>query len=325
MYHAHFALGQEPFGVSPDPRFFYRTEQHCEALATLFYAIEQRRGFALLVGHPGVGKTSVLVELVRMLEGKAEIAYFPQPYFQRSDLIESVFLALGLPAAKSFPEFHRVFFEYLTKLRLAGKTCVIIVDEAQELSHDTLEGIRMLSNFETPTEKLVQIILAGQPRLAEKLAEPESEQFRQRLNVVARLQPLSAASIPDYMDHRLRIAGGSVRLFTPEARAAIIAASNGVPRIVNTICFNSLTLSFALNGRMVGREEVLEVLNDLDLVKEARSLDARSPIPAAQPQASPVPTAAPLSFKVLRRSPRTALIAAGLVIVAALVLHNTIL
>ena len=127
MYHAHFALREEPFGVSPDRRFFLQTEQHREALATLYYALRQRRGFALLVGRAGLGKTSVLVQLMQMLEGHAEIAYLPQPYFDRSTVLESILLSLGLNSTGSLAQDHRLFYKYLLETRRAGKTCVVIL------------------------------------------------------------------------------------------------------------------------------------------------------------------------------------------------------
>jgi general secretion pathway protein A len=297
MYHAHFALREEPFGVSPDQRFFMETEQHREALATLYYAIRQRRGFALLLGRAGLGKTSVLVQLVRRLEGETETAWLPHPYFDRTNVLESILLSLGLTATGSLAQDHRLFYKFLIDTRQAGKTCVVIFDEAQDLSLDTLETIRMLSNFETPTEKLVQIVLAGQPRLASTLAKPECEQIRQRLNVIARLRPLTGREVHDYVGHRLRAAGAfspealaagaSSGLFSPDALDAVAAASDGVPRNVNTICFNSLTLAYAVGKNQVGRGEVKEVLHDLDLGSNLTQLPAE-PSPGRPVVARPV-------------------------------------
>ena len=256
MYHAHFALREEPFGVSPDHRFFMQTEQHREALATLYYAIRQRRGFALLLGSAGLGKTSVLVQLLQMLEGEAETAYLPHPYFDRANVLESILLALGLNVTGSVAQNHRIFYKYLTDTRQAGKTCVVIFDEAQGLTQDTLETIRMLSNFETPREKLLQIVLAGQLRLGDTLRKPECEQIRQRLNAITRLAPLTGAEVHEYVSHRLKAAGASVSLFAPDALDAVAAASGGVPRNVNTICFNSLTLAYAVGNRQVSCGDV---------------------------------------------------------------------
>jgi len=284
MYQSYFCLQKEPFGVSPDGRFFYQTEQHREALSGLYYAVEQRRGFAVLVGRPGLGKTSVLVQLFHLLEGKAEIAYLAQTFFDQATVIDSILLSLGLTAGPSPTQSHRTFYEYLVKLRLAGKTCVVVFDEAQGLSLNTLEAIRMLSNFETPSEKLVQIVLAGQPQLIETLGRPDCEQLRQRVNYIARLEPVRFREIQDYIAHRLTTAGGSAAIFTPEAIELIAEASGGVLRNVNTICFNALTIAYALGRHCVGPAEVAEALDDLDLSKVA------APVPLSAIPEKPEPS-----------------------------------
>jgi type II secretory pathway predicted ATPase ExeA len=265
MYHTHFALREEPFGVSPDRRFFYQTEQHREALATLYYAVRQRRGFALIVGRPGLGKTSVLVQLLEMLRGEAETAYLPHPYFDRNTVLESILVSLGLEPTNSPAQNHRLFYQYLLRTHNTGKTCVVVFDEAQNLNRETLEAIRMLSNFETATDKLVQIVLSGQPGLADMLVRPEMEQMRQRLNVIARLKPMSFDQTREYIRYRNRIAGASSDLFEPDAIEMVVEASRGIPRNVNTICFNSITLAFGLDLNRVGAAQVTEVLRDLDL------------------------------------------------------------
>src|ERR1035438_4662090 len=271
MYHRHFGLREEPFGVSPDRRFFFRTEQHGEAIATLYYAIHQRRGFVLLVGRPGSGKTSVLFTLVDLLKDRTQIAYLANPYYDRATVLESLLECMGLQPAASAAANHRLFYEYLLMTHSAGKMCVAIFDEAQDLDRDTLEAIRMLSNFENSSGKLVQVVLAGQPRLAETLKQPDCEQIRQRLNAVARLNPLTAREVNAYMAHRLETAGGSTAIFAREAIEAVAVASSGIPRNVNTICFNSLSLAFALDKRQVGPEEVAEVIRDLDLFADEPS------------------------------------------------------
>jgi len=281
MYHSHFSLREEPFGVTPDRRFFFRTGQHHEAIATLFYAIQQRRGFALLVGRAGLGKTTVLFTLVQLLKGQAQIAFLANPYYDRATVLDSILASLGLEPAPSLAANHKLFYQYLLKTHSAGKTVVVIFDEAQDLNRDTLEAIRMLSNFEAPDGKLVQIVLSGQPRLAETLNRPDCEQIRQRFNAIARLEPLTGREVQDYMAHRLQTAGGSTALFTPGAIGTIASASAGVPRNVNTICFNSLTLAYALEKRQVGTEEVAEVLRDLALPAAAPEVEKTSVVEKA--------------------------------------------
>src|ERR1700691_2594593 len=133
MYHDYFGLKHEPFGVSPDGRFFLETEQHREALASLYYGVSQRRGFTLLVGQAGLGKTSILVQLLERLEGEAEIAYLPHPYFDKTNVLESILTSLGLDTTPSLAHNHRLFYEHLLETRRTGKTCVVVVDEAQNL------------------------------------------------------------------------------------------------------------------------------------------------------------------------------------------------
>ncbi|MGC2107980.1 MAG: AAA family ATPase, partial [Candidatus Korobacteraceae bacterium] len=223
----------------------------------------------------------------------------------RTTVLESILVALGQEPVASPAGNHRLFYQYLMEMRRSGKTCVVIFDEAQDLSRDTLEAIRMLSNFETPTEKLVQIVLAGQPGLAETLKQPDCEQIRQRLTLVAGLKPLSRGEISDYISHRLETAGGAAGLFAPEALDAIASGSCGVPRNVNTICFNALSLAYALNKRQVRREEVAEVLRDLDLTVA----NALPPAPAL--------SASSLVFEQESRSFRPAWIAGGVALLAA--------
>lgn len=308
MYRAHFALRDEPFGVSPDGHFSLETEQHRESVATLYYGIRQRRGFTLLVGGAGLGKTSILVQLLKGLEGEAETAYLTHPYFDRSNALESILTSLGLETTPSLAQNHRIFYEFLIKTQRTGKTCVVVVDEAQNLNRETLEAIRMLSNFETPTEKLVQFVLSGQPPVADVLGRLDCEQIRQRVNVIARLKPLERSEVRQYMEHRLNLAGGSIALFSETALEAIATGSAGVPRNINTICFNALTLAYELNRIQVGLEEVAEVLRDLDLtsIETAPAVGSQQPLPFLGS-----------GFPVAQWSFRPSIIAGGLLLLAA--------
>ena len=270
MYHAHFALREEPFGASPDHRFFLPTEQHRKALATLYYAVQERRGFGLLIGKAGLGKTSVLVKLLQALKDQSQTVYFPHPYFDRKTVLESILLALRVEPSQSIAENFRRLQDYLITTEKAGQTCVVVFDEAHALPVDTLETIRMLSNTENASGKLIQIILAGQASLAETLNQPELEQLRQRCSVVARLEPLSRGEVSAYMSYRLEIAGASSSLFSPEAVAAVASASGGVPRNVNTLSANAMTLAFARDHDQVSKDEVEEAIRNLDLDRDLR-------------------------------------------------------
>jgi general secretion pathway protein A len=309
MYCAHFGFKEDPFGVTPNPRFFYRTAQHHEAVATLTYAIQARRGFALLVGSPGVGKTSILFTVAQAFKGSAQIAYLANPYYDRATVLEAILAAFGLEPAGSSAANHRLFYNFLIKSRQAGKNCIVILDEAQDLDRDTLEAIRMLSNFETPDGKLVQIVLAGQPRLAETLKQPDCEQLRQRLNAVTYVTPLGPTEVATYLTHRMTIAGGAANVFTPGAIKAMTEASGGVPRNINAIAFGALSIAYALKHRQVEPEDVCEASRDLLL-----------PFALAKPeQSSTLPTAAAITFAQTRGSRIPAWIAGGLALLFAAV------
>ncbi len=311
MYHSHFGLLEEPFGATPDPRFFYRTSQHREAVATVVYAIQQRRGFALLVGKPGLGKTSVLFTAIRMLKGSAQIAHLVNPCYDRSNVLDSILTSFGLEPAPSPAANQRLFHDYLMKTRQEGGNCVVILDEAQHLDRDTLEAIRLLSNFETAEGKLVQIVLAGQPALGEILEQPDCEQIRQRINAISSLTALTHDEVREYMAHRLATAGGGIGLFSSSAINAIAAASGGVPRNINNICFNALTLAYAMERRQVGPDDVAEVCRDLKLA--ISTPEPVSPAPAADMETSDT-SAKPVWP---RRSLRPAWIAAALALLVA--------
>jgi len=264
MYYSHFGFREEPFGVTPDPRFFFSSPQHEEAVATLFLAASQRRGLSLLVGPAGLGKTSILFMLTRMLKGSAQIAYVANPVYDRATVHDSLLACYGLEPAGSLVANQRLLREYLLKTDSDGKTCVAIFDEAQDLERDRLEDIRLLSNFETANGKLLQIVLAGQPRIVETLSRPDCEQIRQRCGAVSSLVPLSRKESHDYLVHRLQTAGGTPAVFAPGAAEAVISAAAGVPRNMNTICWNALNIAYALGSRKVAAANVEEACRDLD-------------------------------------------------------------
>jgi MSHA biogenesis protein MshM len=313
MYYSHFGLREEPFGVTPDPRFFYQTPQHGEAVATAFLAIQQRRGFAMLVGPPGLGKTSVLFTLVKMLKGTAQTAYLPNPYYTRTTVLDAILASFGLEPAASPAANHRLLYQHLLKVRQAGKTCVVILDEAQDLDRDTLEAVRLLSNFETPEGKLVQIVLAGQPRLAETLGRPDCEQIRQRINAVSCLETLNGSEVRQYMAHRLETAGGSIEIFSRAAVEATAAASGGVPRNINTIAFNALSLAYALGRRQVAADDVAEACRDLAFPFADRP---KQTAPAAPPSTGWTSRPQPI-FAQLNRSFVPVWITGGLTLLSA--------
>ncbi len=263
----YYRLAEDPFGVTPDPRFLYLGEQHREALASLMHGTECNRGFMALIAKPGMGKTSLLYQYLNWMRGKARTAFVFRTDCDTREFMRHVLLDLGIDAAgKDLPAMHDALNKLLTEEMNAGRRFVLVIDEAQNLSEEVLESVRLLSNFETPWTKLMQIVIAGQPQLAEKLARPSLVQLRQRISLVIRIEPLTEKDINAYIDHRLWVGGcENPALFGADARSLILQASEGIPRNVNNICFGAMSLACALKRKTIDRELVQEVLADLEL------------------------------------------------------------
>jgi type II secretory pathway predicted ATPase ExeA/phage tail protein X len=259
-----FGLREQPFGVTPDPRLLYLTHSHREALASLIYAIESKRGFSALVAEPGMGKTTLLFYLLDKIKSTARTAFLFRPDDNAKDLLQSLLLDLGLSVnAHEVPQMHEVLNTVLLEDLRVGKHFVWVIDEAQDLDPQVLESVRLLSNFETPASKLMHIVLAGQPGLADKLARPELLQLRQRISTMARLNPLSVRETSDYIQYRGKRAGClNDSLFTAESRRMIAQESLGIPRNINSLCFCCLSLGFVEKHRQIDPEIVRKVLLD---------------------------------------------------------------
>jgi general secretion pathway protein A len=263
----HYGLREQPFGVTPNPRYLYLSPGHREALASLVYGVESGRGFLALIAPPGMGKTTLLFQLLDRLGKSARTVFLFQTQCGSRDFLRSLMADLGVRAGEDdMVVLQAKLNEILIKEMRAGRKFVLVVDEAQNLEDSALEFVRMLSNFETPRAKLMQIILAGQPQLAEKLARPAMVQLRQRISMLIRLRPLEATETAEYVEHRLRVAGhGGPPLFSGGALGAIASESGGIPRNINNICFNALSLGYAAGRKTIDAATVQEVAADLDL------------------------------------------------------------
>ncbi len=268
MYNAYFGLDSDPFRVNPDPRFLYLSESHREALATLVYAVRERKGFISLTGEVGTGKTTILNVMLRKLEPTTQTAYLFNTALSVEDFFSYLFDELEIPAPEPFRKsaaLHELNTYLIQRLR-ENKQTVLIIDEAQNLSTELLEEIRMLSNLETPTSKLLQIMLVGQPELAEKLARPELRQLRQRIELWHNIEPLDARETREYVHERLMIAGHPTGdLFTGQALRAVHRFSGGIPRIVNVICDNALLTAFSEQSAKISAPAVEGAAKDLGL------------------------------------------------------------
>ena len=262
----HFGLRENPFGVTPDPRFLFMTRTHREALASLVNGIECGFGFQVLVAQPGMGKTTLLFDFLERFQSSRTAFLFQQQNDSR-EFLQSLLTELKSAAEEtSSTKLYGHLNHLLSDAAQTHERVIVVVDEAQNLDDSLLETLRQLSNFETSRTKLLQIVLAGQPQLAKKLARPEQQQLRQRISAIARLSPLGLEESKTYLNHRLNIAGyRGPGVFTSAAIQSIWSGANGIPRNMNTVCFNAMLLAYAQDAKRVDERAVKEATQDLDL------------------------------------------------------------
>ncbi|MGD0158184.1 MAG: AAA family ATPase [Terracidiphilus sp.] len=271
MYKAYFHLKRNPFDLTPDPHCFVPTPRHNEALAALYYGVRRHKGFVVVTGEVGTGKTLLLRCLLRLLENSKDIAYayMFNSRLEPTDFLQYVLTDFGLPASgKNKCELLVDLSKFLVTRGSSQMTTVLIVDEAHDLSPDTLEEVRLLSNLETAEDKLLQIILAGQPELDKKLDSVELRQLKQRVALRTQLGALSAKQTQEYIEQRLRIAGADSNapaIFSEEAVIAVYSYSRGYPRLINTICENALISAYARQSPMVTARIIEDVANEFRL------------------------------------------------------------
>jgi type II secretory pathway predicted ATPase ExeA len=271
MFLDFYQLREQPFGVTPDPRYLYLSPGHREALASLFYGIETNRGFLSLIAEPGMGKTTLLFQLLQRWRGHVHSAFLFQTQCDSREFIRYLMNDLGLKSdGEDFVRMHAELNEFLFRETLAGRSVVVFIDEAQNLTDTVLETVRLLSDFESAEKKLLQIVLAGQPELAQRLSRPGMAQLRQRIAIQARLDALPAAEVVHYVSHRLQVAGyQGTDLFTPGALGLIAERSRGIPRLINNLCFNALSLGCATQQRQITSEVIRKAAVDLSLEPHA--------------------------------------------------------
>jgi len=266
LFYERYGLLENPFGMTPNPRYLYQSRTHAEARSSLFIGIEYRVGFQALIAPPGMGKTTILFSLLEQFSND-RTAYLFQSRGVVPDFLRCLISELGGETPDSdLVRMQETLNQLLIREHQAGRRTIVVIDEAQNLDTFVLETVRLLSNFETPSEKLLHIILAGQPQMAQRLATPELAQLYQRIPIRTTLNPFDLEDTRNYIDHRLRVAGyhGSP-LFTPAAVRSIFERSGGVPREINTLCFNALLLLTAVAQKQVDSDILREVMADLEL------------------------------------------------------------
>lgn len=266
MYTKFYGLREKPFEITPDPRFLYLSENHKEALAHLTYAVRERKGFTVVTGEVGTGKTTLVQTLLSRSDGNTRTAYLFNPMMGSTDFLHYICQDLGMRSQKrSKGQYLSELHQFLMACYSRNENVVLIVDEAHKLDPNLLEEIRLLTNLETAKSKLLQVILIGQPELNDTLEDPQFRQLKQRVSLRFHMQPLNREDTQKYIRRRLRIAGAfDQNIFTRKALNRIFRYTKGLPRLINIVCDNALLTGYATEQKVIGYKIVGEVINNLE-------------------------------------------------------------
>jgi general secretion pathway protein A len=322
IYLGFYGLDREPFGVTPDPDFLFMTPGHREALAQLLYAIHERKGFILLTAEVGMGKTTLLHALRHELDSTTALAYVSNSLLPFQGILEYMLEEFEIEKpGESHAQRLVALQTFLLERHRAGQNTVLILDEAQNLYPQTLEQIRLLSNFETTKEKILQIVLVGQPELQARLELPELRQLKQRIGMLCAIPPMTPAGTRNYVRTRLRMAGVSdVGLFTDDALTRIANFAGGIPRVVNTVCDHCLLIGYADQTRRIDPAIVDQAISYLGAGARPQVRRRRPPASVRRVRAGTAARISPLRWGLIGTS---AAIVAGLAVVA--VMHPALL
>ena len=279
MYREHYGLLRTPFEMTPDPAFLYLGETHREGLATLVYGVQSGKGFVMLTGEVGTGKTTLLHALLGQLDANTASAFLFDPKLETLDFFRILFDEYGIEeTCRTKAEYLLALNRFLIERLSRNEKTLLIIDEAQTLSSAMLEEVRLLSNLETPSSKLLQIMLVGQPELNRVLARPELRQLRQRIVLRYQLKPFDEKELGAYIDERLTLAGYTGKgIFKRSALKDIFDVTGGVPRVVNIVCDSALLAGYARGKTLLGSDVIREVARDLQLSGEEGEFSAATP------------------------------------------------
>ncbi|HMA68158.1 MAG TPA: AAA family ATPase, partial [Desulfosalsimonadaceae bacterium] len=290
MYRTHFGFTIKPFQINADPRFLWLGEKHKEALSVLKYGVLENRGFLLLTGDVGTGKTTLLNALLEGLDENVLVARIPDPRLELMDFINILAGTLGMKETfQSRGPFLVRFAEYLQRQHYFGKTVLLIIDEAQRLTFDLLEEIRALSNLEKPHAKFLNVFFVGQDEFNDMLLDYRSRAIRQRITLSYHLEPLNRKEVGEYIWHRQKVAGASRNLFSKRAMDLVSAFSEGFPRLINIICDHALLTAYAGDKKFVSDTIITECARDLQVRPSRRQAGQPEPAPPSGTRAEPEP------------------------------------
>jgi len=266
VYLQYYGLSEPPFDITPNPRFLFYSPKHREAFNHLLYGIRERKGFVQLTGEVGAGKTTLCRAMLEQLNGSFATALILNPVMSAQELMKAIAIEFGLPVTGlDRLETLAVINQFLLQQVERGQDTVLIIDEAQDLTDDLLEQVRLLSNLETDDRKLLQIVLMGQPELRDRLNNPRLRQLRQRITVRYHLQPLSRFEVTQYIQHRLEVSGAKgAPYFTQPALWRVYSYSKGIPRLVNAVCDKALLAGFVQQREKIGFSVVGRAVRELE-------------------------------------------------------------
>jgi general secretion pathway protein A len=277
MYEKFYGFAEKPFNTTPDSKFFFPSPKHVEALNSLRYAIDERKGFVVITGEIGAGKTTVCRTLLTQLDINTKVGIVTNTHLTKRELLATILDEFEVEyKAGSKQKLLSLLNQYLIKQLASDMNVVLIIDEAQNLTPSVLEEVRMLSNLETEKEKLIQIILMGQPQLRGKLENPKLEQFKQRIAVYYHLESLSKDETQEYISHRLKLASsnGTLEIFDKTAIDLIYAYSRGIPRLINLLCDSALLSGYAMDTKEITEKIIADVIEERQITEPA-TIDAR--------------------------------------------------
>ena len=280
MYKEFYGFSEDPFLISPDPRFFYMSEQHREAYAHITYALNKSKGFTVITGEAGTGKTTLILMMLARLDGHTRMAHLFNPKLNTRDFLRYICHDFGLKTEglTTKGDLLMLLHRFLLECYARKERVVLIIDEAQTLSPKLLEEVRLLTNLETPQSKLLQVILMGQPELDKILSEQRFRQLRQRISVRYHLNPLDCNQTNEYIEHRLNVAGSrGARIFEPEAVRLIWKFSQGIPRVINTLCDGALVIGHATSRKVIDGQIAKEIIRDMSYLRPKAGTFFRRP------------------------------------------------